>query len=609
MAYSTTLYHKTGFTVSNPPATLAVLQAAATTTTTGPDLEIVQPYPLTYIDIPGTYPDIMDVDYVKVGDYIYAATPYPMPAGDVVELALVFEPIPTFAGAFTVVSGIIERTTQHDDEFGEYCQEDPLTAPMDPLEIDAKLLFNATYWGGVSWDYITVCATMVDFTKATETEEGSGDYTFPGVTFTDPYNSENSVTVPSIPGNSGDRKTTFKISIGGTETELPISPGTVLVPLAQFEKVKDLLRSLGAEGSVSLYNLPTFYGSSFPTDTDITYYTQLEATDKKETGFSINYATVTNKRVLYGQYNQWGLLSASGSKKEYAVEDILEEGGETPVVVMNADLRPEGKPYFRFRTYKGNTSPDLFFLCAIPGAPWEQLPIVWTGASGSWIAQQNQAYQMLSGEAAMQNEMKEQQIAYNRKQWDYAAGKGEYPGFPSLGKDENIAVTGPYRAVTVMQDAFSGFFNDLKDAKRAAQDYARTTNYQIAAYNSARENELLNYGYSQSAVAPELSMPYQSDLARDVMGNGVILYRYRYSANDVKRIDKLLTMYGYRISRAATITDIYPTGKTSGFVYFQAQGITLSSDTVPKWALELLEAQLTAGARIWWQKPDASLYG
>lgn len=602
MAYTTILYHNTGFTVSNPPATLSVLESAAKSITEGPELQIVQPYPLTYIDIPGSYADIMNVDYVKVGDYIYAAEPLPMPAGDVVTLSLVFEPIPTFAGSFSVVSGMTERTTQHSDEFGEYCQNDPLTSPMEPLQLDTRLLFNGAYWSGTAWEYTTICATMVDFSKAQETSEGSGEYTFPGVTFTDPYNAENSVTTPSIPCNSDTRKTTVKTTIGGTEYTLPISPGSVLAPVESFDKVKDLLRSLGAEGSVKLYNVPDPFTDAAHDGGDTSYYTTLTAAEKTANGFDIEYATVKNKRVLYGEYNQWGLLTASGSRKEYPVEDILEEDGTSPKVVMVADPRPDGKPYYRYHTYKRNHSGGTFFLCAVPGAPWEQLPIVWTGASQSWIAQQDAAYQQLTGYAAQQYSLKGQQIQYERQMSDLAAGNGVAPGLPSA--DTNAA-----GAASLISTALRGVLTDIRDSKRAAQDYQRTRAYQVASYNTARQKELLDYGYSQSAVAPELSMPYQSDLARDIMGNGVIMYRYRYSTNDINRIDKLLTMYGYKISRPVALTDIYPTGKTSGFVYFQAQGITLTSDTVPKWGLELLEEQLAAGARIWWQRPDPSLYG
>lgn len=588
MSYTATLYYSTGFSGNNVPASVSVLESCARSTSTV-ELQIVQSYPLAYIDIPGKFDDYKMVDYVKVGDYVFQATPAPMPSNDGARLYLTFRGLTGSGGNFSIMQGVTARTTIHDDDtFGAYTQEDPLMVPVKPLQVDIALLLSDT-------DYTTVCVSAVDLSKAQETSDG--DYTFPGKTFTDPNDPDKYVTTPYVPGN--DTETVFTLM----DTDLPSNPGTRLFGLSQFDKCKGLIRSLGLEGSVSLYRIP-MTGTTLTGSAD-TYYSGASCRRRGEEAFDPSYATVKNKRVLYGSYNRWGLVTASGDKTEFNVEDILPSGyaGGAVVVYRYNDLRPDGCPYFRFEYYLGSADVKYFFLKSVKGAPWQNAPIAWTGASGSWIASYQHENAMSEMAASYQYEQKGRQISQERARLDYMTGS-DYKGQGSgLSK-----ISDPASLVGGITGAAQGLMDSLVSAERSEQDYARVSAYNAAMYDHNRTKELSEFGYSQSAVAPEISNPYQGNLIREMTGNGVIAYRYRYSDYDVKRLDKLLTMYGYAITRPVTKADILPDEHPSGFAYLECQAISLTSDTLPRWYLDLMEAEIESGVRIWWQRPDISAY-
>lgn len=86
---------------------------------------------------------------------------------------------------------------------------------------------------------------------------------------------------------------------------------------------------------------------------------------------------------------------------------------------------------------------------------------------------------------------------------------------------------------------------------------------------------MMNYGFSQAVVVPQISYPLNASLLRDTQGNGCFVYRYRYSDQDVKRIDKLLTMYGYADQRAFSMSMLY---NHSDFDYVQLSGVSVGGD-------------------------------
>lgn len=579
--YTAILYHNTGFSGNNVPADVSVLENCAKKREQK-TLNIVQNYPLTYIDIHGKFSDYKDVDYIKIGDYVYEAFPAPMPSNDGARLSLTFRGLTGSGGAFKIVQGVTARTTRHGDTFGEYAMPDPLTKPAEPLQIEYKNILDDSTHKAVVVSTVNLSAVI---------DDGQGGYTFPGKTFTDPNDANKFVTVPYVPPNEGE--TTFKLD----GVDLPSNPGTKLFSVDQFNKAKGILRSLGLESSVSEYLVPT-NGTTFSSGAiGEELYTEVSSSRRVEPAFDPNYAEVTNKRVLYGDYNTWGLITASGDKSEFNVEDILPSGyvGGNVLVIRKSDLRPDGRPYFRFEYYLGNRNDEYFFVKAVQGAPWQNTPIVWTGASNSWMASYQHANKMDEMAAEWQYGQKSREIDIQRaktnKNLGIIEGARDMLKVPSMGKGldaESFLVSAIHAEYAY---------------ENAVVDFARASEYNKAMYGHNRTKELTEFGYSQAVVQPEISTPYNANLIREMTNNGVIVYRYKYSKNDLARIDKLLTMFGYAIVRPVTMEDIYEKGKTSGFTYLECQGISLTSDTLPKWYLDLMESEIESGVRIWHSRP------
>lgn len=610
MSYAVTLYNNTGFEGNNIPANKSVLEGAAKSTIQL-TLEIVQDYPLTQIDIPGTFDDYKDVDFCLIGNYFYQAFPAPMISNDGARLYLTFRGLTGSGGNFKIVQGTTSRTTRHTgDTFGAYTQEDPLTTPVRPLELEFKTILTDNVWA-----YVVI--SSLDFTQAEGVgydDNGTTKFrlTFPGKTFTDPDDPEKSVTVPYVPGNS----TTTQFN--ANNVSLLANPGTRVYTQESFEKMKGIIRSLGLEGSVYSYVIPLTGATVAAESTQILsgstvvdtvgWYSAISSALKTEETFDPNYATVANKRVLYGQYNRWGMLTAAGDKGEFNIEEIIPPGYTSGAVnaLRLDDLRPDGKPFFRYEYLLGNNDTDYFFVRAVQGAPWQSNPIVWAGASGNWLSNYNYGMDMTAEAAGYQRSQNVAARNIQRAGQDAVIGMGQRT--LQAGSELLDISNEDYNPVKSVTSWASDMAQSVISYGRNVQDYTEAKAYNDAVYSHNRDRELVNYGYSQSVVEPTIANPVKASLVRDIMQNGVLVYRYKYSDYDVKRIDRLLTMYGYAVTRPVELTDIFPTDKTSGFEYLECQGIQLTSDTIPAWELSLIQDELQAGVRIWWQRPDPSLY-
>lgn len=383
MSYSVTLYHSTGFTALDIPASESVLASAASVVTTVSTLEIVQDYPLVYIDIKAAWADVEDVDYAKVGSYIYAVSPSPMQAGDVCRLSLTLSAITTAAGAFTVVGGTTVRTTQHTDEWGEWGESDELTAPSLPLLLDVSAAILQDGAGR------TVTESTIDLDVLESELSSSGLRAF---TFTDQSESATGegyvITVPYT--QAVDGATAYTLD----GQNLP-GPGGVKLYTSVSGEVLGLIRSLGIEGGiVGQIALPESDIALQKPESATSVTTAAAVTQRASSGLDPQYATVKNRRVLYGDYMTWGLITCAGNRAEYKVEDISEDGS-SPEVTRKSDPRPNGAPYFRFTYYMGKSEVSdtaSFWTSCVRGMQWRNVPLVWSGTSGSYLAKENFGY-------------------------------------------------------------------------------------------------------------------------------------------------------------------------------------------------------------------------
>lgn len=583
--YTVTLYNNTGFDMVNVPGSPAVLQAAAASVTELPAVDIVQNYFINTVSVKATFEQVKMADYCKIGDFYYFVNSLSMSSPDVAVLSLTPDGLTSglASGAITAISGTTERRRVKSDEdtMGAFTADDPLLAPQEPLQL---VIGNNLFTAGGSTTTVPFVESLIDLGKLQE-QSTTGKFT--GRTFTDPTDEDAKVTVPAVDSLSGQ---TTVFSIG---SKILPSTKTNLYRYTKVQEALGLARALGVEsGVISQTSLPPALVDTTET-ADGSVTTCKGKVQSVSTALPYQYATVKNKRLLYGQYNSYGILTVAGNKLECMPEELSDSFTGSPSVTVKADPRPTGKPYFRYSQYHGDSSDEGFWLNAVAGLQWAQVPLVYTGKSNSVMDTYN--YQALRRDA---------NAAYtnNWKNW----------GFDMVNNLTNFlgSVMGASNGLS------SGKAADISSAKQGLvtsgvsylSNYFRSNmnwNYYKEQFRNAQRDELVNYGFSQSVIVPTINFAYNGDAIRDTLGNGAISYRYRYSDNDITRIDKLLTMYGYVDRRAFEPSMM---NAHSDFDYLQLTGVSVSGATLPMWWRDLIKTQLNTGLRIWHVKPDVKYY-
>lgn len=550
MSFQCTLFSNTGFNAVNIPDSPGLLAVVGNPTTV-PALEIVQNRFLSSVRVHATWSAVKDVDYCMVGDFYYMVEDVRMLNGDTAELSLLPDFITSAGGpgALTFIDGLTERVHVSDDAYGKYNEYDELMAPAEPLQLRHFSVVPSAAFN----DLIESTVELVVNGTAQE-----------ALTYTDSVSGE-TVTVPQNPPLTA-------------ATDFTVGGSTVVGFTGFFDgtnaTVKEGVqraRSLGAESAIiSHYKLPSAYGT--PTGS-LGWYGQIDGVDRDQAitlPFRYGSYTPSNLKVLYSDFTKFGLLSVSGNKVEFDPADIY-DGGSSPTLRIVTDPRPDGKPYFRYKSYLGDTSLDMFFTNSVAGAQWEQVPLIYTQKSGG-------AIDRLEFEASQAVDLKQ---TYENATSAIFSGTGEGISSGMHG--------GPLGAIA------GGISGTITGGLQAIQ-IART-------YQDRAKMETMKYAMNSLIVKPDLKFPYNADTLRDSLGNGVVCYRYQYSENDLRRIDKILNMYGYKHSKALTASDF--TGRT-GFNYVKAYGVEVTG--LPKWWAEGISVQLEAGTRVWHTAPSPSYY-
>lgn len=582
MSYNCTCYINTGFNPVNIPDNETTLQSNATAVTL-PALVILQERFLTNVRVKTDWDTIKNADYCKVGDFYYFVTGVRMTSSDVAEISLVPDFI-TSAGGATSLSFLDGLTVRHhvtDDTFGAYVEQDPYMCPSQPLEI-----VTAGWIGDDDSEKSDVTLMVTPLNLGAMGAEG---YNPVSLTFTD--SAGNSVTVPKAEYTG--QSSNYSIP-GGNKTAFVGGMGTYIVD-GNVARGANVARSLGVESAITAqYAVPGKYIDY--TTNDNSALTSIQGTSGNfDSALSYQYATVRNLRVLYGELNKFGIITASGNRAEFNPEDV--RGNDSTFQIQYiTDPRETGKPFFAPKQYHGNA--NIWSCNPIGGADWRDVPLVYTKQSGSI---QN-AYNFESEQALARSQYNESNAA---RVFGFAnRALNRVTGTASQAAN---TVNSPGAILNPVGTAASVGMGVAMSAIQTGMDVAQTAveqNYADQQYNIARERELYNFGVSQNVVIPSINFPYQDTTLRDYMGNNVFVYRYRLSDSDVTKIDKILSMYGYRDT--APITNAMMSSKQY-FNYVQANGVSVAGN-YPQWWKSGIAAQFSAGVRIWHVKPDASYY-
>lgn len=626
--YTVTIYTATGLNPVNLPYSPSVITASATETYELPSIDVVQNYFLESItvsgaNITGSFWDVVKLaDYCKIDNFYYFVTGVKMTSPDVAVLSLVpdFFTSARALGAIKSLGGttIRYRVPEDEDTFGTYTNNDALLTPMEPLVlVTDEMMFGVNDNLTDKHDDVYI-ETLVDLSNlqdqfsVTLSEDGSTvtgiAFNGTGVTFTDPTDSDNKITVPFI--NTASNATRFTTN----GIELPLR-GTTIYQSDKVNFATALCHSLGIDsGIIKQYEIPENYcGISTSDDGKVNLMNGTTKTDI--THLPMTYATVKNKRCLYGQYNSYGIISSSGAKLELLPEQIIGYEGDRPRIKAISDPRPNGAPYFRFEYYNGNNSDESFWINAIRGENWMEHPIKYVGESGNWInyvkfgqslgaSQYRFETGQLDSAIDMFNSSAKSAISDLTTVAGYAGSLAMSSdnfaqlmgSSPTLNLNKESTLTGGKAAnfIANVGNTIIDAGHDIYNLRRAKQDYT-----------FAKQNELYNYAFDAGLVAPTIEFVPNNNIVRDLYGNGVIPYRYHYSQNDLKRIDQLLTMYGYSVNKPF-FADML--NKHSDFEYIQLSGVQIYGDNLPMWWRQGITDQLNTGMRIWHVKPDNKYY-
>ena len=613
--YSIRAYHSTGFNAVNLPDSPALLNSGLFTYTDFPALDIMQNRFLQSVRIRGSWSQVKDIDYINIFDgadvFYYAVTGIAMTSLDVCTLELVPDFITTAGGIDVIVpmllDGVVERCHVSDDTYGKWGLDDELLVNARPLLLDVqKISFsNST---------IDVIAGTIDFGLMANL---AGAYMY--VADQDEY-----VNVPrsfparfpatySLDGHSSatERLALYPISDNairnGVEQARALgvesaAVGTAMIPSALVTATQSTESvSQGAAGTmrknVTCGSLTYTVLAEFSKESGDTIaqswgiYTQMTGTfATRDTGFSFVYdSTVKNKRLLYGGLNRVGILTTAGNRLESKPEELT-GGSRTSIHIKSVgDPHINGKPYHRFEYMNGDATNAGFWLNAVTGLPWKKIPLMYTEKSGNVLDR-----------ISLQNAREVKDMDYGLSSagiMDMVAeglsiSQGEDIGKGSLLATAIGGIKGLVGGGFTGQGVVSGAFN-------AAMDYERA--YQ--SYSIARRQELQQFAISQAAVSPSISFPYDGEAFRDFYGETVIAYRYRIDPADLARLDRALTMYGYKTGISPSELNMH---NRTYFNYLR--GNFSVGGTLPRWLNDGIGTQLSGGARFWHVKPDPAKY-
>ena len=610
------LYKNTGLNSVNTVDKPSRLNSAAYTDL--PALDILQGENLSHIRVKALRRDVKDADFLMLQNtedtadtFFYSVESFTPTSVDVQVLNVTADAVLTIEMMINgidnleILDGIVERhhIKKEDDVYGAYTEDDPLLVPSKELGMIAVQMFNPVYsatGGGTDVRPKTIIQSTVNLTK---TNEGSATI------YKNTNDEVNVAVVPKAPEPVKDN-TLFYFPLSDGDGQNYANKATLCYDYDNeaTKKGMQVLRNLGIERSsiVASYSLV----SNFDYDgvDGNPSYPVLKGKYQENTmpeDFAFEYDnSVKNKRVLYGNCNTYEIISvASGVRMSFKPEDlcISDEGMlNRPIVCRSVDPRPEGRPYYNFKWYRGiNQSRHDYLSNAVPGMQWPSVPVVYTGLSGSQL---NEIRYETEREGARLSA--QQQI----DSMNYNLGEAKARRTIEVGMSGVDAIVGSIANPT---SAFGNLYGYAKNVAMASVNQAfdesraqfdKTQLEEKYAYNASKELQELRI--ANTIVAPDVHFP-NSETLRDFLGNGIYVIQYRPKTSDRQKMDKILTMYGYKDSKVLEVSDFSGRSK---FNYVKANSVSIGNKNVPKWVREAAAAQLSAGVRVWHQLPDVTAY-
>lgn len=578
-AYTCTLFTNTGFNTINIPDSPALVNGMSHIDV--PALDINQERFLPMVRVRATWAQVKDADYCKVGDFYYSISDIQMTSQDVAELSLVPDYITSAGGpaALTILDGLTDRVHVSDDTFGLYSADDPYMAPAYDMDIDSFSLDGAGT--GSSTTFIETTLSL-DSLGTDYDNNNLSAYT--AWDSNDPDRLRN-VVVPVA--EYLEASTSYQAEVGTYTANLKNVKKQGLFTLTDTDTTKvgkgiNVARSLGIEDSISgQFEIPnnmftaTYLGS---------FVTNIKGLTHDDTIVTLPfiYGTANNNRVWYGSYSKYTLVSTAGNTLSANAEEIYDGNANSPVVRRVVDPRRSGKPYYRFMPLHGNSGNMDFFRGCVAGMPWDDVPMVLREKSGNLLDRTDYASSLAKRDLADTYE----EVIYMENKGKSLVG-GAIRGVASSLNDKSGS-----RDVL---GAAGSMITSLLDLETAHQMYKDTQSLE-------RQLEKAKFQIQQTVNVPDVRFPLTPDLMNETLHNGYMVFRTKYKAADISRIDKILTAFGYKYTKVLEASDF------SNRTRFNYVAGSISVGNLPKWWANGIAAQVAGGIRVWHIKPNPTYY-
>lgn len=582
-----------------------------------PVLDILQAEFLNTVRVKAIREQVKDVDFMMLQNtedvndtFFYSVESFTSTSVDVQTLSITFDALLTLEfmknGIENVefLDGIVERhhVLKKDDKYGAYTEDDPLLVPSKELTFVATQMYNPVYSAEGSGTDVRPKTIIQSVTSLTDTNAGKASIYRDGDAYT---------AIPKTPTPVQDNTMFFfPLSDGNGQQYSNKSALCYDYEQPATREGMQILRDLGIERSsiVASYSLVSNFDFE-GIDGTPSYFTMVGKYQEKTMDDEI-YAfeydkDVQNKRVLYGNSNMYEIISvASGVRMEFKPEDICtDDNGDilnSPIVCRASDPRPIGRPYYNFKFYRGiNQSQHHYFSNAVPGMQWPSVPVVYTGLSGSMLNEIRYNTQREGETLAAQQSIDQMNYSLGEARTRRTIGLVT-EGIQTIGNSVANPLSAASNVANYAGSIFQASADQAFDESRA--QFNKSQLEERYAYNARKELQELQI--ANTIVAPDVHFP-NSETLRDFLGNGIYVIQYRPQKSDRQKMDKILTMYGYKDTKTLENSDF--TGRTK-FNYVRANSVSIGGKDIPRWIREAAATQLANGVRMWHQLPDASVY-
>ena len=540
--YSITGYFNTGFGSGNIPDSPAVLRLA--TSKVFPSNWLLQNKDLTTTRLNATWSEVENIDYVAIGNSYYFVVGIKMQTEVCAELTLQLDGLTTAGGinALSFTDGWCKRAhTGNDTLFANNIPE-PFQ-PAQDLVIDGvkKIGTNPLYY-----TFISATVDLYNIEKVADEYLDSGG----GI----------ACYVPTIPKAKFETEVVISTPQGITANKLP---NTTLYYHTEdnaggyddLTPALQTLRSLGLDTAITgSYSVPREWAIFAGYSEGIRTLHGLGGSEVS--GIPYVYGSAKNKKV-YSLFNLYTIIATANGSSVTKDGHTLYNNDQSPELFAISNPAPNGYPALQFLYNEGRRC--FAMENGVVGESWLNAPIAYGQVSGSLVQKQQYA-----NREALQTA---------NRQFDAVSGIANV-----IGK----AVSGDIGGL------ISGIWGTATSQ---------------AMGEVSQMNQRAEFETTQSFVVPEIQFP-QGVVNQKATGNGFLVYRVRLSDNDVARLDKFLTMYGYAQSKPLEKSDFT---NRRYFNYVQADGVNVGGNIGLR-IREMIAQQLSGGVRIWHTLPNPSYY-